>query len=118
MPCPTARKAVPMAAVVLPLPGPVFTMIRPRRTSLIFHFGLRSHLRLHVAWTSGARCSILLEPAGMLLAIFRGAFVKILVFSGSLVFWLWGRSQRPAAGAAVAGRSARPTLAFHTSRPR
>src|SRR5207249_4195701 len=35
MPWPTARRAVPMAAVVLPLPGPVFTMIRPRRTSAI-----------------------------------------------------------------------------------
>src|SRR5580698_783307 len=35
MPCPTARRAVPMAAVVLPLPGPVFTMIRPRRMSCI-----------------------------------------------------------------------------------
>jgi hypothetical protein len=35
MPLPTARSAVPMAAVVLPLPGPVFTMIRPRRTSAI-----------------------------------------------------------------------------------
>src|SRR5215472_19365909 len=33
MPCPTARNAVPMAAVVFPLPGPVFTMMRPRRTS-------------------------------------------------------------------------------------
>src|SRR5271165_224842 len=33
MPLPTARNAVPMAAVVLPLPGPVFTMINPRRTS-------------------------------------------------------------------------------------
>ena len=29
MPLPTARSAVPMAAVVLPLPGPVFTMISP-----------------------------------------------------------------------------------------
>src|ERR1043166_9123243 len=35
MPFPTARNAVPIAAVVLPLPGPVFTMISPRRTSLI-----------------------------------------------------------------------------------
>jgi tRNA modification GTPase len=35
MPLPTARNAVPMAAVVLPLPGPVLTMIRPRRTSAI-----------------------------------------------------------------------------------
>src|SRR5437660_7903775 len=35
IPCPTARSAVPMAAVVLPLPGPVLTMIRPRRTSCI-----------------------------------------------------------------------------------
>src|SRR6266478_753320 len=33
MPCPTARSAVPMAAVVFPLPGPVFTMMRPRRRS-------------------------------------------------------------------------------------
>src|ERR1700686_1995166 len=33
MPWPTARNAVPMAAVVFPLPGPVFTMIRPRRRS-------------------------------------------------------------------------------------
>src|SRR5450432_3422583 len=33
IPFPTARKAVPMAAVVLPLPGPVFTIINPRRTS-------------------------------------------------------------------------------------
>src|SRR5512147_1512827 len=33
MPLPTARSAVPMAAVVLPLPGPVFTMMRPRLTS-------------------------------------------------------------------------------------
>src|SRR5271154_1360108 len=33
MPWPTARKAVPIAAVVFPLPGPVFTMMRPRRTS-------------------------------------------------------------------------------------
>src|SRR5438105_14687329 len=33
MPCPTALRAVPMAAVVFPLPGPVFTMIRPRRSS-------------------------------------------------------------------------------------
>src|SRR5579872_1170679 len=35
MPCPTALSAVPIAAVVLPLPGPVFTMIRPRRISCI-----------------------------------------------------------------------------------
>src|ERR1700682_6477485 len=35
MPLPTARNAVPMAAVVLPLPGPVLTIIRPRRTSAI-----------------------------------------------------------------------------------
>ena len=28
-PCPTARKAVPKAAVVLPFPGPVLTMINP-----------------------------------------------------------------------------------------
>src|SRR5208337_817350 len=35
MPWPTARRAVPMAAVVLPFPGPVFTMMRPRRTSCI-----------------------------------------------------------------------------------
>src|SRR5208282_6371179 len=33
IPCPTARSAVPMAAVVFPLPGPVFTMMRPRRRS-------------------------------------------------------------------------------------
>src|SRR5436190_8310231 len=33
MPLPTARNAVPIAAVVLPLPGPVLTMMRPRRTS-------------------------------------------------------------------------------------
>ena len=33
MPWPTARRAVPIAAVVLPLPGPVFTMINPRRMS-------------------------------------------------------------------------------------
>ena len=35
MPWPTARNAVPMAAVVLPLPGPVFTIISPRRMSCI-----------------------------------------------------------------------------------
>src|SRR5271170_2434293 len=35
MPWPTARSAVPMAAVVLPFPGPVLTMIKPRRTSVI-----------------------------------------------------------------------------------
>src|SRR5579864_6552828 len=35
MPWPTALRAVPMAAVVLPFPGPVFTMIRPRRISCI-----------------------------------------------------------------------------------
>src|SRR6266700_2182784 len=35
MSCPTARNAVPIAAVVLPLPGPVLTMISPRRTSAI-----------------------------------------------------------------------------------
>src|ERR1700761_2494276 len=34
-PLPTARRAVPMAAVVLPLPGPLFTMISPLRTSAI-----------------------------------------------------------------------------------
>ena len=33
MPLPTARSAVPMAAVVLPLPGPVLTMMRPLRIS-------------------------------------------------------------------------------------
>src|SRR5882757_6383010 len=33
IPWPTARRAVPMAAVVLPFPGPVFTMIKPRRIS-------------------------------------------------------------------------------------
>src|SRR6478672_4397780 len=43
MPCPTARKAVPMAAVVLPLPGPVFTMMRPRRMS-----GIPAKLRLYL----------------------------------------------------------------------
>ena len=31
MPLPTARKAVPIAAVVLPLPGPVLMRINPRR---------------------------------------------------------------------------------------
>src|SRR5581483_439895 len=35
IPWPTARRAVPMAAVVLPLPGPVLTMISPRRISSI-----------------------------------------------------------------------------------
>src|ERR1700683_3253091 len=40
IPWPTARKAVPMAAVVFPFPGPVFTMIRPRRTSVIRCEGL------------------------------------------------------------------------------
>src|SRR5580704_16439164 len=35
MPFPTARSAVPIAAVVFPLPGPVLTMIRPRRMSSI-----------------------------------------------------------------------------------
>src|SRR6266705_669077 len=35
IPCPTARNAVPIAAVVFPLPGPVFTMMSPRRTSFI-----------------------------------------------------------------------------------
>src|SRR5690242_4341990 len=39
MPCPTARSAVPMAAVVLPFPGPVFTMIRPRRMSCVITLG-------------------------------------------------------------------------------
>ena len=33
-PCPAARMAVPSAAVVLPLPGPVWTIIRPFRVSL------------------------------------------------------------------------------------
>ena len=33
MPLPTARSAVPMAAVVLPLPGPVLMRIRPLRVS-------------------------------------------------------------------------------------
>ena len=47
----------------------------------------------------------------MLLSIFRARFANRL-FGGSLVFWWWGRSQRPAAGAAVAGRSARPTRAL------
>src|ERR1700733_2250005 len=31
MPLPAARKAVPRAAVVLPLPGPVLMRMRPRR---------------------------------------------------------------------------------------
>ena len=31
MPLPTARRAVPMAAVVLPLPGPVLMRMSPRR---------------------------------------------------------------------------------------
>ena len=31
MPFPAARKAVPRAAVVLPLPGPVLIRISPRR---------------------------------------------------------------------------------------
>src|SRR5208282_2506452 len=35
MPWPTARKAVPIAAVVFPLPGPGFTIMRPRRTSVM-----------------------------------------------------------------------------------
>src|SRR5437016_14132223 len=35
IPCPTARNAVPIAAVVFPLPGPVSTMMSPRRTSFI-----------------------------------------------------------------------------------
>ena len=35
VPFPTARKAVPMAAVVLPLPGPVLIRISPRRESVI-----------------------------------------------------------------------------------
>src|SRR5882757_1869730 len=33
IPLPTARSAVPMAAVVLPLPGPVLMRISPRRDS-------------------------------------------------------------------------------------
>src|SRR5215471_10192115 len=45
---PTARSAVPMAAVVFPLPGPVFTMIKPRRISGItvklFIVPVRHHL--------------------------------------------------------------------------
>ena len=44
MPLPTARSAVPMAAVVLPLPGPVFTMISPRRTSAI------TEVRIVLTW--------------------------------------------------------------------
>jgi len=32
-PCPTQRKAVPRAAVVFPLPGPVLTIINPLRVS-------------------------------------------------------------------------------------
>src|SRR5579863_9010654 len=35
MPLPTARRAVPMAAVVLPLPGPVLMTSKPRRESVI-----------------------------------------------------------------------------------
>ena len=34
MPLPTARRAVPIAAVVLPLPGPVLMRISPRRVSV------------------------------------------------------------------------------------
>jgi len=33
IPWPSARNAVPIAAVVFPFPGPVLTRINPRRTS-------------------------------------------------------------------------------------
>src|SRR5579863_3485972 len=36
IPWPTERRAVPIAAVVFPFPGPVLTMMRPRRTSVMF----------------------------------------------------------------------------------
>src|SRR5215469_2620077 len=45
MPLPTARNAVPMAAVVLPFPGPVFTMMSPRRMSGITKFDCTYRLR-------------------------------------------------------------------------
>src|SRR5262249_42739969 len=45
MPLPTARNAVPMAAVVLPFPGPVFTMMSPRRLSGITKFDCTYGLR-------------------------------------------------------------------------
>ena len=35
MPLPAARKAVPRAAVVLPLPGPVLMRMRPRRADSV-----------------------------------------------------------------------------------
>jgi hypothetical protein len=36
IPLPTARRAIPKAAVVLPLPSPVLIRISPRRESVIF----------------------------------------------------------------------------------
>ncbi len=38
MPCPIARTAMPSAADVLPLAGPVWTMIRPFSTVLVASF--------------------------------------------------------------------------------
>jgi hypothetical protein len=41
MPLPTARRAVPMAAVVLPLPGPVLIRSSPRRESVVTAYSLQ-----------------------------------------------------------------------------
>src|SRR6267142_2347922 len=59
MPLPTARNAVPMAAVVLPLPAPVLTMMRPLRTSSAivsgFEFRARNLRTRKVATASVSR---------------------------------------------------------------
>src|SRR5205814_1645708 len=58
MPLPTARKAVPIAAVVLPLPGPVFTMMRPRRISSGMNVSL---LVAAVIWMAFEDCKCAIE---------------------------------------------------------
>lgn len=62
-PCPTARKAVPSAAVVLPFPGPVLTMISP----FLFSGKLASLIalpRIGVAAQKGKASIKLLEEQG------------------------------------------------------
>src|SRR5579884_4169252 len=82
MPLPTARSAVPMAAVVLPLPGPVFTMMSPRRGSVMAwprdHGGGRRNLG-----TGSSRTSVGPGEDGDLIRVFAG--VNALAGAAGLV---------------------------------
>src|SRR5579884_2555975 len=115
MPCPTARKAVPMAAVVLPFPGPVFTMMRPRRMS----WGMKVDQQAIEDCISGVgnrkQTSAAAGSAGTLSGRYRGSTAAGRVVEPApnfIVSWFW-KLDKPDTGAAVMVCPSHFTLQFH-----